>query len=167
MKRSDTYYRQAHEKFSVIERSKDGPIDLSFLKAPKKLLLGDYEDLKDFIDTLAAMNKALKFIAPPLPIWPGAYGDRSPIIFSSPVTMNEDVSLAAKSSAVPEEITQNIDEAISAGEPMTTQSFHSIYQATLDSFVVLSVRRRNPQIARSASRLQLWGAGLFGDVSST
>lgn len=160
LKKLDTYYRQAHERFSTSERSKDEPMNLPFLKARTKL--GGYEDLTDFVETLAAMNKALRSIVPPLPTCsPGACRGRSPIRVSSPMTMDDDVSLAAEPSPVPEGITQNVDEANSVDEPATTQSIHSIYQATLDSLVVLSVRRRNPQIARFASRLKLWGAGLF------
>ncbi len=46
-------------------------------------------------------------------------------------------------------------------KPITAKSLHAIYQATLDPLIVLSSRRSDPHVARSASRLQLRGAGLF------
>ena len=107
------------------------------------------------------MNKALKSIAPPLPTYsPGACRERSPIRVPSPMTV-DGASLAAQPFSTPEESTQIFDQVNNVDESTTTRSIHSIYQATLDALVVLSVRRRNPQIAQSASRLQVWGAGLF------
>ena len=132
-----------------------------YLKARTSFLFGGYHDLKEFVDTLAAMNNALDSIAPPLPTCsPKVYRDRSPIRFSSPMTM-DDVSPAVEPSPTQEAIAQNIHEAVGVHGPTTTSPVHSIYEATLDTLVVLSVRRRDPQTARSASRLELWGAGLL------
>lgn len=156
----DTYYRKAHEKFSAIENPTKGPVDPTALKARTKSLLDGYDDLKELVDTLAAMNDTLKSSAPSLPkCSPRAYRDRSPIQLSSPMTMDE-VSLAAKPSPA-SATAQNIDEATGVYEPTTLPSVHSIYQTTLDTLISLSIRRRNPQVTRSASRLKLWGTGLF------
>ena len=157
----DTCYRKAQEKFSAIEYPRKGPVDPTALKAKTKSLLNGYDDLKEFVDTLAAMNNAWKSSAPSLPTCaPRAYRHRSCVRLSSPMTMDE-VSLAAKPSPASDATAQNIDEAVGVYEPTTTQPVHSIYQTTLDNLVTLSVRRRNSQLARSASRLKLWGAGLF------
>lgn len=92
----DTYYRQAQERLSTFEGSKEGHVDSQSRKARSKSLLSSYDDLKEFVGTLAAMNNALDSIAPPLPTCsPKVYRDRSSIRFSSPMTM-DNVSLAAK-----------------------------------------------------------------------
>ena len=161
LQRLDECYRQAYGNFSTSERSKEGPVNLLFLKARTESLLGGYEDLNKFVDIMATMNEALKSIAPPLPTYSPGADRHSPIRVSSPVPMDDEESLAAESSPVLKEITQNVDKLSSVDQSITTQSVYSIYQAALDPLVVLSVRRRNPQLARSASRLQIWGAGLF------
>lgn len=88
--------------------------------------------------------------------------DGNPVRASPAITMDH-VTPAAEPSPAPkaEESAQNDSEANTVDGPTTTQSVHSIYQATLENLVVLSVRRDHPQIARSASRLKVWGAGLF------
>lgn len=160
LKKLDAYYRQAQEKFIAIEPSKEGPITIPFLKARARFLAGGYENLRDFVDTLAAMNKALKSIAPPLPSYsPGAFRDRSPIRVSSVLSL--DSFSISNSSSMPQERAQSVHEKQNLDEPIRILSVHSIYEATLDALAVLSTRLRSPQIAYSASRLRVWGAGLF------
>ena len=51
-----------------------------------------------------------------------------------------------------------IQESIRSPHIPTMQTIYGITHSTL---VTISVRRADPKIARSASRLKLWGAGLF------
>lgn len=144
----DTCYKKAHERLSAIEDVRKGPVGPAALKTGTKSLPHGYDDLKEFVDTLVAMNNTSKSSAPPLPV-------------CSPLMTMDDASLAAKPSSSSDATAHNVDKAAGMYEPTTTQSIQGIYQATLDTLVTLSVKRRDPQIARSASRLQLWGAGLF------
>ena len=45
--------------------------------------------------------------------------------------------------------------------PTSIPSVSTIYRTTHEALVTISVRRSDPKMARSASRLKLWGAGLF------
>lgn len=45
--------------------------------------------------------------------------------------------------------------------PSFVPSVRNIYRITHSTLVAISVKRSDPKIARSASRLKLWGAGLF------
>ena len=145
----DTCYKKAHDKFSAIEDAAKGPVDPTALRAGTTSLFKGYDDdLKEFVDTLAAMNSIFRSIASPLSK------------YSSLVIIHNN-SLAANPFSVSEAAAQNVHEAAGIYESTTTASVHTIYQATLDTLIALSVRQRDPQIARCASRLKLWGAGLF------
>ena len=45
--------------------------------------------------------------------------------------------------------------------PSSIPPVSTIYRTTHEALVTVSVRRSDPEVARSASRLKLWGAGLF------
>ena len=156
----ETCYRKAQVMFSAIEDLRKEPVDATTQKAGTKSLLDGYDDLKELMDTLGAMNNALKSIAPPLVTCSPNYRAPSPLRSSSPVPMNS-LSLAAAPPPASDSTAQKGDETASMYDPTTLPPVHSIYQTTLDTLIHLSIKRRNPHIARSASRLKLWGASLF------
>ena len=54
-----------------------------------------------------------------------------------------------------------MEENILAARAVPMVSVHYVWQQTLFALTTISVRRSDPSLARAASRLKLWGAGLF------
>ena len=110
------------------------------------LLNKDYEDLEILLRDLTAGNDALQQTAHSLLIYSPRSREKSSRrrgqrTLKGDVTDMTPIQESARPSSIP---------------PVST-----IYHTTHEGLVTISVRRSDPKITRSASRLKLWGAGLF------
>ena len=159
----DSYYKQAQSKYESIERSKKGPPNGQFLKAKFRFVTGGFDDLNQLVATLAAMNEALRIIAPPLPMYSEQVGqERSPTRHAISMTTDAPEAFSIQSPQLAEMEAGAANDTIAKEIRLVdTKSVHLIWSKTLDNLETLSIRRPDPHIAHSASRLRLWGAGLF------
>ena len=86
-----TYYSRAEKRYSRILGVKSREERRSNLVAKLKYVAGDHEELKDLVDVIRSMNKALRAIAPPLP----PYASPSPAGLSTPLAARSHTDEAA------------------------------------------------------------------------
>jgi hypothetical protein len=176
------YYQRAEKKYGKIQlpNTSQEKRRYAMLSAKVKFIALGYDDLKDLVDTIAAMNKALRAIAPPLPSYtPAGHAESPPVssIFTYPTeerhpreetssfTMNnpatsitlEPVSVRSASLAEPAS-SESDDRSIEPYKP----SLCHIYQVCLATLVNISALSSRRAYSNPASRLKLWGAGVFG-----
>ena len=134
----------------------------------------EYNDLNNIVDTLTTINKTLREIpiSPPrystISDGPASPGTRTTTHSSRPSSLIGPLSRTSTSlepsspgvrlSQVPTTIKEE-DLGAQRAAPMI--SVHYVWQKTLSALTTISVRRSDSKIARAASRLKLWGAGLF------
>lgn len=174
------YYQRAEKKYCKIQNpgTSQEKRRYAMLAAKVKFIALGYDDLKDVVDTIAAMNKALKAIAPPLPSYtPAGYAEgppvssiltypveeRSSLSMTNPVTSVTLAPASVRSArlAAPMPDFLESDDSSSALEPYKP-SLHDIYQLCLDTLIILSGLSSRRAYSNPASRLKLWGAGVFG-----
>lgn len=174
------YYTRAEEKYARIEIKPSEKGIAANLKARTKFVLSGSEDLKDLVDVIGAMNKALKAIAPPLPPYSrrthmeGFASRMEPEIPSGSMPSTSWRSGGAESSTLRPESelsttigqqTQIQEEHGSIGEleeELTyLPSLQTIYDLCLESLLKIAHRHKNKLLENAASRLRLWGAGIF------
>ena len=132
-------YKQASRKLDTIDK---GEISLQ-----RQDLLDDvYNDLEELLNNLISANDALQQIA------------RNHSTYSS--------RALEKSPERPRELTpeRKVTDMVPIHRsirPPHIPPMRTIYDTTHSTLVTISVRRADPKISRSASRLKLWGAGLF------
>jgi len=149
----------SYQKALECEKSKEGFLNKVLCKTRVKSLGKGFGDLLDLV------NLAIEDIISPgsITAWHDRR-DRSTIRDSKSTTpkvpegswdifVHDPQFVEAR---VPLVAASNVDV-----KPNITRVLHLIWQATLDSLVILSIKRPDPHIARSASRLQFWGASLF------
>ena len=136
----------------------------------------EYNDLNNIVDTLTTINKTLREIS--ISISPPRYSAVSdglvspatrtttpsslPSSLVGPLsrtsTLLEPSSPGLRLSQVPTTI---MEEDLRVQRPVPMISVHYVWQKALFALTTVSARRSDYGIARAASRLKLWGAGLF------
>lgn len=155
----------SYQKALECEKSKEGFLNKVLCKTRVKSLGKGFGDLLELLYDLDLVNLAIEDIISPgsITAWHDRR-DRSTIRDSKSTTpkvpegswdifVHDPQFVEAR---VPLVAASNVDV-----KPNITRVLHLIWQATLDSLVILSIKRPDPHIARSASRLQFWGASLF------
>ena len=124
----------------------------------------EYSDLNNMVNTLSTINKTLREISISPPRY-SAISDThssrpSSLVgpFSRTSTLSEPSGPGLQLSQVPTTIMEG-DLGVRRAVPMI--SVHYVWQKTLFALTTISARRSDNRIARAASRLRLWGAGLF------
>ncbi len=184
LKKLEHYYQRAEKKYGKIQPSGASQEKrvYAILAAKVKFIALGYDDLKDLVDTIAAMNKALKAIAPPLPSYtPAGYAEPPPVssVFTYPVeerpfgeetssfTLTNPATLitagpapvrSARLTAPASDAPEPDDNSIEPYKP----SLHHIYRLCLDTLIKLSALSSRKAYSNPASRLKLWGVGVFG-----
>ena len=130
----------------ILETSKE--LRRNYEQASGKLESVDYkdEDLEKLLSNLTAANNALHSVAHPPPI----YSPRS-----------RENSVRRRRRLTPEFEVRNMALNQESIRTSIIPPVRTIYGTTHSTLVTISVRRLDPKITRSASRLKLWGAGLF------
>lgn len=129
----------------------------------------EYNDLNNIVDTLSTINKTLRetSISPPRysavsdgPVSPTHSSSSSSYVspFSRASTLLEPSSPGLRRSQVPTTI---MEDDLGARTTVPMISVHYVWQKTLFALTTISARRSDYEIARAASRLKLWGVGLF------
>ena len=125
-------------------------------------LSGGFEDLKDVIDTMHAMNDVLALIAPPLPPYLDAIAPRTA---AAPALPEE---VAPASASQPREYFENKTEdrnaLVQPNHEWEGPSLRDIHLKIMAAFFFINQERpEDPKPRRAAARLSLWAAGLFND----
>ena len=110
------------------------------------LLNKEYDDLEKLLSNLTSANDALQQIVHA----PSMYSPKSDV--KRPRRRGE---------LAPERKVTDMTLMQETIRPPFIPAVRTIYGTTYSTLVTISVRRPDPKIARSASRLKLWGAGLF------
>ena len=160
------YYTRAEKAFAEIEGAKSESLSKSFLRSKIKFMNGAYDELGEFVNTLAAMNKALKTIAPPLPMYsPGGYARRivNPVrsldsVDARDVLVGEGNPLIANAT---NEDLPPVSESTTELQGPVMMPIQPVYNLALSTLSTISIRRSQKALSRAYSRLKLWGAGLF------
>ncbi len=134
----------------------------------------EYNDLNNIVDTLTTINKFLNEISISPPRYSGisdgpASPSTRPTSISSPPsslvghvsrasTLLEPSSPGRRLSQVPATI---MEENSGTRRPAAMYPVRHIWKKTLLALTTISTRRSDYRIARAASRLKLWGAGIL------
>lgn len=172
------YVKAADEKYAKVElKSADQKNTIANLKARAQFVLSGYDDLKDLVDVIASMNKALTTIAPPLPpysrhMYPEGstrpqvqrlisdYGQPS----STPRSMGGTTAVETTLSRAQTEQASDIGPDHPTGNVYNLEhlpSLKSIYGLCLNAMDMMAHRGRHALLQNSSARLKLWGAGIF------
>lgn len=132
-------YEKASLKLESVDQRERNLPDLD-------LLTKDYDDLEKLLSNLTSANDALQQIVHA----PSMYSPKSNV-----------KSAQRRGELAPERKVMDMTLMQETSRPPFIPAVRTIYRTTYSTLVTISVRRADPKIARSASRLKLWGAGLF------
>lgn len=132
-------YKQASSKLESVGQGG------KTLQSPD-LLNEDYDELEELLNKLTSANDAL----PPVAHTPSMNSPRS-----------SEKSFQRRSELEPERKATDMIPTQEPIRPPFIPPVRTIYVTTHSTLVTISVRRSDPKIIRSASRLKLWGVGLF------
>lgn len=133
----------------------------------------EYNDLNNIVDTLSTINKTLREISFSPPRYSAVSDDlvtlttRTATPSSRPSSLVGPLSrtstlLESSSIGLRSQVPATImEEDLGVQRPVSMISVHYVWQKTLYALTTISGRRLNKGIARAASRLKLWGAGIF------
>ena len=128
----------------------------------------EYNDLNKVLNTLTTINKTLREISSSPPSYSVVSDSMTTTNLSHPSTLIGHLSRSNSSlkSSSPEprlfQAPTTIVEADRGNQRAAVMiSVHYVWQRTLFALTTISVRRTDYKIARAASRLKLWGAGIF------
>lgn len=175
-----TYYERASTRYRNFE-SKIGPLSKSFsihsLGARTQYILSGYDQLKELVDTIKALNKALRAIdiAPPLPpydfVSQGAVrnctasqgGQPGPAPTSNNDQESDGLPERAQATATMREAGTFRGGAFTLGvSPFDhLPSLREMYSLCLKTLWKIFTYRQHKDLEFAASRLKLWGLGLF------
>ena len=169
LKKFRQYYVKAGEKFASIAPTQ-GFLSRQDLQRIRRLLQhGGYDDLDNIVRTLIATNQGLREILEFPPLYSSVVDGRiSPTALTlglvsalNPSGLNLEPTLAPRQQPSSSTVVTAMDEAQNVIKHSGTPSVGTIYRTTLSALATISVRHSSAKIARSHSRLKLWGAGLF------
>ena len=172
------YVKAAEDKYAKVElKTANQKNTIANLRARALFVLSGYDDLKDLVDVIASMNKALTTIAPPLPPYSRhMYSDGSPhpqvqhLISdvgqpsSTLVSMDGTTAVETTFSRAQTEQPSRMGTDNSAGSVYDLEhlpSLQSIYELCLNAMHMMAHRGRHALLQNSFARLKLWGAGVF------
>ncbi len=172
------YVKAAEDKYAKVElKSADQKNTIANLRARALFVLSGYDDLKDLVDVIASMNKALITIAPALPpysrhIYPE--GSTRPQVqhlisddgqpSSTLVSMDGTTAVETTFSRAQTEQPLRIGTDSSARSIYDLEhlpSLESIYELCLNAMDMMAHRGRHALLQNSSARLKLWGTGIF------
>ena len=159
----DKYYQRLDRTLQEIVPSNQRSTDVRLIAR------SEYNDLNNMVNTLSTINKTLReiSISPPRysaisdgPVSPTQSSRPSSLVgpFSRTSTLLDPSSPGLQLSQVPTTI---MEEDPGARRAVPIISVHYVWQKTLFALSTISTRRSDCRSARAASRLKLWGAGLF------
>ena len=173
------YVKAAEDKYAKVElKPLKQQNTMANLKARALFVLSGYDDLKDLVDVIASMNKALITIATPLPpysrhIYPE--GSTRPQVQRlilddgqpSSTLVSTDEATAVETAFSRAQIAQptkmGIDNSTrSVYDLEHLPSLESIYELSLNAIDMMAHRGRHALLQNSSARLKLWGTGIFG-----
>lgn len=173
-----TYFERASERYHGLG-SKIGPSSKSSsihsLGARTKYVFSGYDQLKEVVDTITALNKALKAIAPPLPPYDfssqGAVryhtasqgGQPGPAPTSNNDQESDRLPERAQTTAKMREVGTFRGAALTPGDSPSEHlpSLREMYSLCLKTLWKIFTYRQHKDLEFAASRLKLWGLGLF------
>ena len=181
------YVKAAEDKYAKVKsKSADKKNTIANLRPRALFMLSGYNDLKDLVDVIASMNKALLMIAPALPPYPRHMypeGSIRPQIqhlmlddhdtnsqgseaqpSSTPVSMDGTTAVGPTFSRTQTKQLSRIGTDISARSVYGLEhlpSLRSIYELCLNAMDMMAHRGRHALLQNSSARLKLWGAGIF------
>lgn len=173
------YLEQAERKYAKVElKSADQGNTVANLRARALFVLSGYDDLKDLVDAIAVMNKALKTIAPTLPPYSRhmySEGSTVPIVqrdYLPQVIESASRSETAQSSTLRPDT--EISSTLASPDRAKDETEHTflhlpslkrIYLLSLEALRNMSQCRAHKLLANATARLTLWGAGLFEGIA--
>ena len=181
------YVKVAETKYAKVElKSADQKNTIANLKARALFVLSGYEDLKDLVDVIASMNKALLTIAPVLPPYSRQmYPEASARPQVQQLMLDDRDTYSRGSEAQPSSTLISLDGTTAVETPFSrTQteqlsrigtdnstrsvyglehlpSLESIYELCLNAMNMMAHRARHAQLKHLSARLKLWGTGIF------
>ena len=171
------YVKAAEDKYAKVELRADPKNTMANLRSRALFVLSGYDDLKDLVDVVASMNKALMTIAPAPPphsrlMYPE--GSTRPQVQhlilddgqSSSTLISMDGTTAVEtifSRAQTEQLSRiGTDKStVSVYDLEHLPSLKSIYELCLNAMGMLAHRGRHALLQNSSARLKLWGTGIF------
>lgn len=163
LRRLQKAYQRANEKFSKVRLDVvDGKLLPNLVQRAHWHTIG-YEDLNVMLELIATLNKTLKIIAPPPPLYsPPISVTAQPgpqVLYSTTVAPNSS-SDGAINSGTGSMVTQPIASAISTS---AVTSIGTVFTACLEGLRGLGAQNEflRDSARATAMRLQLWGIGLF------
>ncbi|GAB7347677.1 hypothetical protein MBLNU459_g5244t1 [Dothideomycetes sp. NU459] len=168
----EIYYEKAQRKYVRIDPSPRGSNRASSLRAKTAFVLLNFEDLRELVATIHAMNTALRAIAPPLPPYttPRYSEGMAPELVS--VLTRAYPTAPQRNPFPPEHVNDSPESSGSESsvslvekQPKGT-SLETIYKLSLRGLRQLAKLRKINLIDNAAARLQLWGIGLFSEAFS-
>lgn len=164
LKKFRKYYLKAGEKFASIAPTQSFLSRQDLQRIRTLLEQGGYDDLENIIHTLTATNQGLREIVEFPPLYSSVVDGRisHTALTSGPVSAPNPSGLPLEPTFAPSStVMTTMDEAQNVIQHSSTPSVGTIYRTTLSALATISVRHSSAKIARSHSRLKLWGAGLF------
>jgi hypothetical protein len=167
--RLEKYHMEAAENFERIRAAgAEGSQRSGTTKAKSKLVTGGLNDMNVMTDALAAMNEALRSMVAVLPAY-----DRGPAV-SNPTARTAHAPQASDDPGLHSEhedlrpVTASPSPSQYPSPPMEDDqqylpTIQTIWRLALTSLNKLALSKRAELLINSASRLKLWGAGLFED----
>ena len=172
------YVKRAEDKYAKVElKSADQKNTIANLRARAQFVLTGYDDLKDLVDAIASMNKALTTIAPPLPPYSRhmySEGSTHPQIqrlisddgqpLSTPGSMDGTTAVEtplSRAQTWQPSRTGTDDSTRNVYDLEHLPSLQSIYELCLNAMQMMAYRGRHALIQNSVARLKLWGTGIF------
>ena len=160
LKRLRQNYKRASHKLESADHKED--------RLPNQdLFTKDDDDLEELLSNLTAANNALQNMTHPSPVdspksSEKSFRTRRHFTPRTPATsLNASTWTGAEDPLLSKGKAMDIVPNQELIRPTFVPSVRTVYRRTHSTLVAISVRRSDPKIARSASRLRLWGAGLF------
>lgn len=140
-------YKKVDKRMNTYQPSDTGKVTSP--SARIKWLTGGYEDLRDLLGLIRALNQALRTIAPPLP----QYSDTNPSYRPPPPVPSR------------EEVVDNQDLPAELPQPHEDTTLRQLYMVCLQNLsqMIASARSLGDELGRVEDRLRVWGDGLIHD----
>ena len=181
------YIKVAEDKYTKVKlKPANQKNTIANLRARAQFMLSGYDDLKDLMDIIALINKALITIAPALPPYSRhVYPERSTSPQVQHLILDTGDAYSWKSEARPSSTLVSMDGTTAVettfSRAQTEQpsrigtenstwnvydlehllSLESIYELCLNAIDMMAHRGRYTLLRSSSARLKLWGTGIF------
>ncbi|KAK4984026.1 hypothetical protein LTR50_006865 [Elasticomyces elasticus] len=159
IRKLEVYYSKAQKKYARLEPASAKGLNLASLMVKGRFVLMDFAELKEMVDTIHAMNTALRAIAPPLPAYTQARYQEGMAPELVSVLPRRPSHTLLQPPVEPEHDDQ--PNRAASEEQSTTYFLQTIYTVCLEGLRHLANLRKTELLENAAARLKLWGIGLF------